>query len=249
MSRLVSVVFALTFACAAAIASADEAIPQVTFPTLPTEAKSAAELVPSGWVVEKEVPGDLNADGVSDVTLLLRMTDPANVIENDGMGAQRLDTNPRLLVVAFADGSGALSLALADHDLVPRHTNPVMEDPLGDVVVARGTLQVSLGSWMSAGGWSTSSRTLTFRHQDGCFRLIGYDATEVQRNTGKLSKLSVNYLTSKAQRSWGSIDEDDTNETWESFERGELPCLGEVGDGLDFSPGLPPHPDGEPLAP
>jgi hypothetical protein len=229
---------ALALAFGPASASADDAIPEVSFPTLPARAQAAADLVPTGWSVEKEARGDLNRDGRPDVVLLLRMTDPANVVSNEGFGAQRLDTNPRLLVVAFADAeTDALSLALADHTLIPRHTDPLMEDPFHDVSLVRGTLQLSLGSFMSAGSWSVTNVKFTFRHQDGCFRLIGYDATDYQRNTEELSKLSVNYLTRKVQRSSGSSD-DAMNETWRSFEVRELPCLEAVGDGLEFQPDL-----------
>ncbi|MGH0031101.1 MAG: hypothetical protein ACQGVC_15000 [Myxococcota bacterium] len=211
------------------------------YPTLPDRAASAAELVPEGWVVEEEIAGDLNADGSDDVTLVLRMNDPKNVVENEDLGADRLDTNPRMLVVAFADPEAeGLALALADHTLIPRHTDPVMEDPFGGVEVSRGSLRVLVGLWMSAGGWSTTNTKLTFRHQDGCFRLIGYDGTEMQRNTGRLSQVSVNYLTRKAQRKWGYSDEA-MNETWEEVPEAKLPCLEEVGDALEFTPGLAPR--------
>jgi hypothetical protein len=190
--------------------------------------------------VEKETRSDLNGDGVPDLMLLLHMTEPGNVIAGDGLGARQLDTNPRLLVVAFADkATDALSLALANHTLIPRHTDPLMEDPLGDVSVVRGTLQVSLGRWMSAGGWSMSHSKFTFRYQDGCFKLIGYDTTDVQRNTGKMSEISVNYLTKKAKRSWGYSD-DAMNESWKTVQVADLLCLEAVGDGLEFAPGLEP---------
>jgi hypothetical protein len=238
MGRVATLVLPLALASAA---SADVTIPQVSYPTLPARAQATTDLVPTGWKVEKEARGDLSGDGVPDVVLLLRMTDPANVIANEGFGASQLDTNPRLLVIAFAEGkTDALSLALADHTLIPRHTDPVMDDPLQDVSLVRRTLQVSLGVFMSAGGWSVSNVKLTFRHQDGCFRLIGYDATEYERNSGKLSKLSVNYGTRKLQRSWGY---DAMNETGRSFEVRELPCLEAVGDGLAFQPDLGPDPD------
>jgi hypothetical protein len=243
MCRVARLVLPLALASAAAPASADVATPGVSFPTIPARAQATADLVPTGWNVEKEARGDLSGDGLPDVALVLRMAEPANVISNEGLGADRLDTNPRLLVVAFADAqTDALSLALADHSLIPRHTDPLMEDPFHGVSIVRGTLQVSLGTSMSAGGWSVSNAKLTFRHQDGCFRLIGYDATDYQRNSGKLSKLSVNYLTRKVERSWGYTD-DAMNETRRSFEVRDLPCLEAVGNGLEFQPGLGSDPD------
>jgi hypothetical protein len=236
MSRLVEfLVLAAALAATAAQASSGGAIPRAVFPTLPAEAQSAPDLVPNGWAVEEEARGDLNGDGVPDLLLLLRDTKPENVIAGDGQGAGPFDTNPRLLAVAFADeATNTLSLALANHSLIPRHTDPLMEDPLGDVSIVRGTLQVSLGVWVSAGSWTTSNRKLTFRHQDGCFKLIGYDAMDFQRNTGKMSKVSVNYLTKKANRSWGYAD-DAMNDFSTSAEAADLLCLEAVGDGLDFA--------------
>lgn len=77
----------------------------------------------------RQSQGDLNGDGVSDLLLVLRMNDPKNVVKNDGLGPDELDTNPRMLVVAFADNSKKYRLVVADHTLIPRHTNPRPSGP------------------------------------------------------------------------------------------------------------------------
>src|SRR6185369_2186716 len=146
-------------------------------------------------------------------------------------------TNPRMLVVAFADkATKNYSLALVNHTLIPRLTNPFMDDPLEDAAIVKGTVQVSLTFWMSAGTWFTSQTKLTFRYQDGCFKLIGYDSTGTHRNSGETSTVSVNYLTKKAKTSKGSVENDRENVSWKTIRTPGLLCLDAVGDGLDFKP-------------
>ena len=238
MSPFVSLLLSCLFLLTAVPAEADETeAPPVVFPAIPAQAQTQAGLVPKGWTVETESRGDLNGDGAPDLLLVLHMTDPRNVITNDGLGSSEIDTNPRMLVVAFADkAANKYSLALANHTLIPRHTNPLMDDPLESAAIVKGTAQVSLGFWMSAGTWFTSQTKLTFRYQDGCFKLIGYDSTETKRNTGEMSTVSINYLSRKVKITKGNIEDDRGKVSWKTVRAPSLLCLDAVGDGLDFKP-------------
>jgi hypothetical protein len=238
MSRSVVLALVCLLASTAVRASSDDdSAPPVAFPTLPAQAQTKAGFVPKGWVVEKESSGDLNGDGVPDWMLVLQMSDPKNVIKNSGLGPDELDTNPRMLVVAFADKStNKVSLALANHTLIPRLTHPTMEDPLENAAIVKGTVQVSISFFMTAGSWYTTQNKFMFRYQDGCFKLIGYDSTEIKRNTGEMSTVSVNYLTKKAKITKGNVENDDTKVSWKTVRTPSLLCLDAVGDGLDFSP-------------
>ncbi|HKV12347.1 MAG TPA: hypothetical protein VJ725_29650 [Thermoanaerobaculia bacterium] len=237
MNRLVVLFLAFLLLPTAVRASSEDSVPPVAFPTIPAQAPAKAGFVPKRWVVEKEGRGDLNGDGVPDLMLLLHMTDPKNVMENDGLGPDQLDTNPRMLVVAFADKAASkYSLALSNHTLIPRHTIPVMDDPLEGVAIVKGTLQVSLTSFMSAGSWYTSQTKFTFRYQDGCFKLIGYDSMEAKRNTGEMSTVSINYLTRKMKTAKGNLGTDKEEVSWKTIRTPKLLCLDAVGDGLEFSP-------------
>lgn len=236
MNRLAESLVCLLLLFTAARAGSDEA-PSVVFPAIPAQAQTQSDLVPKGWTVEMESRGDLNGDGVPDLMLVLHMVNPVNVITNDGFGTSELDTNPRMLVVAFAEkATSRYSLALVNHTLIPRHTNPSMDDPLEDAAIVKGTVHVSLGFWMSAGSWFTSQTELTFRYQDGCFKLIGYDSTGTQRNSGETSTVSINYLTRKAKITKGNIENDRQDVSWKTVRIPSLPCLDAVGDGLDFDP-------------
>lgn len=213
--------------------------PPVRYPALPAHGGDAAAFVPPGWTLESRQRGDLDGDGRDDLLLVLKMADPANVVDNGGFGPDRFDTNPRMLAVAFADGAG-YRLALSDHALIPRAEFPNMEDYLdgGQPRIARGGFSVNLHQFSSAGSWSASETTFLFRHQQGCFRLIGYDVRDVHRGSGEVRELSVNYLTGKAKLSEGSIEDSALRTRWRQLPRQPLRCLERIGDGLAFDPGV-----------
>lgn len=227
--------------CLGSSASAQNFERPVTYSAIPAEARDAAGFVPRDWLLEIEKEGDLNRDGAPDLLLVLRMNDPKNVVKDE---YRELDTNPRMLVVAFADqAKKAYSLALADHTLITRHTNPNMDPPFDEgAAIVNGTLQISLGLFMNAGGWHTSNNKFTFRYQDGCFKLIGYDSTVLKRNTGETQSVSINYLTKKAKIGKGSAESDQEKVSWKSLSSPKLLCLGAVGDGLDFESEYRPFP-------
>lgn len=223
-----------------AAASDGRALPKVEYPALPAEAGNAQGFVPNGWSMEHSARGDLDRDGRDDLLLVLRMRDPRNILRNDGLGTDELDTNPRLLVVAFREGA-RYRRVLQDHTLIPRHDDPVADDYLAEdpVAIVRGTARIRLHFWRSAGGWGTWNRRFTFRWQDGCFRLVGFDHDQLQRNSGFTERTSINYLTRRATVEEGSIEHDDVQTRSLDLPRAPLQCLAEVGSGMDFEPALP----------
>jgi len=215
--------------------------PTVDYPSLIDHSATAEGFVPKGWSLEIQARGDLNGDGRDDLALVLRDHDPRNIIDNtDGLGPPRFDTNPRILAVAFGEGDG-YRLALANHTLIPRPDNPVLDDVLsenGGVSIQRDTLRVRLHLFASAGGWTTALSTFTFRFQNDRFELIGYDRSEVQRNTGGTMAISVNYSTGRMSRTTGSIAHDRSKTSWRRLPKRPLLTLEQIGDGLDFDPTL-----------
>src|SRR5262245_18638321 len=84
-----------------AAAARELQIPEAVYPGLPQRAASADGFVPAGWKLETQVSGDLNRDGIADLVLVLRENNPKNVIEHENLGENPLDTNPRILAIAF----------------------------------------------------------------------------------------------------------------------------------------------------
>ena len=79
------------------------------------------------------------------------------------------------------------------------------------------------------------STVFTFRWQHGALRLIGYDYTNVQRNSGKMDTLSINYLTRRINIAQGSVS-DDLKTRWSTIASQTLLTIDDVGDGLEFDP-------------
>jgi hypothetical protein len=224
-------------------AAQDLAIPEVVYPSLPKQAQTAEGFVPLGWVLEVQASGDLNQDGNADLILVLRQNNPANVIEDfEGLGEKPFDTNPRILAIAFRDGpSGKFSVQLQNHTLIPRRTEPAAADPFDKeigIAIARGSFQVRLDWFMSAGGWGTFNTTYTFRHRSGRFELIGYDRFTTHRGSGDTASLSINYLTRKVKRTTGHISRDNDKVHWQTLPQKPAPTLESIGDGLSFEPKL-----------
>lgn len=224
------------FACLPAAAQ-DLAIPDVQYPKLAKEAADAAGFVLAGWKIEIQHKGDLNADGADDLLMVLRRDDPANVLKNEGLGENPLDTNPRILAAAFAVGK-TYRLALENHTLIPRHINPTLEDALsdGDVTIDRGSILVQMKFFANAGSWEMFNASYRLRYRNGRFGLIGYDRVSVHRASGEVNEISINYLTYTVERAKGTIESDEKTVTKTKLKPAPVPALEKIGDGLEFNP-------------
>jgi hypothetical protein len=167
--------------------------------------------VPEGWKVDATAFGDLTGDGVSDFAMVVRQDDPKQVIRNDRLGAEQIDTNPRRLLIFAGSATGFKQIAASDRMIPPAGDvdNVCLVDPLedGGVLIKAGVLSVNLHYWQSCGGWGTASNTYKFRREGARFRLIGFDRTEFMRNSGEGDELSVNFLTSRKSTTPFAIDD------------------------------------------
>ena len=224
-------------AAVAAVQSPGEAeVPPVAYPTIAREARDAGHFVPAGWKLQALATGDLNGDKLADAALVLRMDDPRNLVSSDWDAARKYDSNPYLLVVAFARPGGGFALAASDHKLIPRLENQNQDEPFDEVAIVNGTLRVKMHLFMSAGGWQMGGSAYTFRWQDGGFKLVGFDRDSVMRNSGETEEVSINYLTGRKQVKSGNIGTDKQRTRWMAHRRARLLDLGDVGDGLMFDP-------------
>jgi hypothetical protein len=223
---------------ASGAAAQDFVIPPVSYPPLPAAATTAQGFVPKGWPIEAQASGDLDGDSRADLALVLRSEDPANVIR-ETMCEERFDTNPRILALLLARPDGGYRVAVQNHTLISRRENPCEVDSFSDpgqIAIERGTLRIDLERMMSAGGWDSGNATFKWRWRDDSLRLIGFDYSNVKRNTGALTVISINYLTGRAKISTGNIGTDRDKVRWKALRNRRAPTIGEMGDGLMFDP-------------
>lgn len=207
-------------------------------PPLPESAATEQAFVPKGWRIEARASGDLDGDRKPDSALVLRSTDPANVLV-ESMCEERLDTNPRMVAVLLAKPGGGYRLAGHSHELIPRRDNACQVDPFSDpgqIAIEAGTLRIDLERMMSAGGWDMGTTTFKWRLRGGAVRLAGFDYSNVRRNTGAMTLVSINYLTGRVKISTGNIGEDSEKVRWTRLHGRRIPTLVDIGDGLMFDP-------------
>ena len=182
-------------------------------PALPEQGASAAAFVPAGWRLEQAVQGDISRDGVPDLAFVLRATDPDKIIRREGFPT-----------------------AAQNHAIFPERDADMlnMDDPFDQgLSMKNGMLTLEFNLFMSMGGGSTGPYQFHFRQQDGAVRLIGYDHTNVERMSGEMTAVSVNFLTGRRTDTSGRIDTD-KEETVAS--RTTVPALplDQIGDGFAF---------------
>nr|WP_223963571.1 hypothetical protein [Burkholderia diffusa] len=212
-------------------------VPAVVYPQLVKRANGPEGFVPPGWDVELLLRGDLTGAKREDLVMVLRQNDPRNIVTHDGMCENPLDTNPRILAVAFSRPDGSYALALENHTLIPRRESPCLDDVLheGNVSIDRGSLNLTLHRFASAGTWKMGDSTYTFRWQNQRFELIGYDEMSIMRNSGEISEVSVNFMTHKAKLSSGNVSEDHPKKVrWVKFDSPRRWTPDEVGEDPRF---------------
>ena len=162
-----------------------------------SDLRALADWQPKGWNLLAQAEGDLNADKIPDVVLVVEETDPKKIIKNEGMGPPMLDQNPRRIMVLIREGDLYRNSGQSDLLIPSKNPSPCRDDPFAEVEVKGGLLKLTESFFASCGTWSSSRTTYTFRLEAGRMRLIGEDSDEFMRNSGEKTLSSTNYLTGK----------------------------------------------------
>jgi len=215
-------------------------------PVLPTRAASVAGFVPPGWVIEQQLSGNFNRDGRADVLVLLRMaptTATPDLAGTNGVagipgdsGAARSST-PRVLAVLLGARNG-YELSASNGRLVPQVDLVSQDDPMadGELSVRPGGFDIKFGLTAGVGSYLGAAVHYRFRHQNGCFRLIGYDRLETHRATLATQDLSVNFLTGAVKYTTGNAQSDVTQVRRERLAVNPRRCLQDLDSAVDFKP-------------
>lgn len=185
--------------------------------------KEFQNYIPEGWVLDTALSGDLNKDQQADVVLVLRNTDPSNLKNNEGLGMDQLDLNPRRLLIFFKKGTGYTKELASDVFLpsINDDESTCLADPFseGGIEISRGLLKIRLHYWLSCGSWYVTDYDYTFRYQNKKFELIGLDVSSFHRASGASSITSYNFSTRKKQTITGMNEFEETEdkrvEKWE----------------------------------
>ncbi|MFZ6874090.1 hypothetical protein ACO0LF_18690 [Undibacterium sp. Di27W] len=147
---------------------------------MPATAPALRDFVPQGWMIESQVSGDLNGDGMADITAVL--------VENKSA----TDDRQRGLIVLQANAGKGYSLLGSNGKLLQCQGCGGVKDGV-NVAIKNGVLVVSQYS----GSREYSVYTWRFRLDAASQRLqmIGIDEEDADGMVGKGSTVSTNLLT------------------------------------------------------
>lgn len=123
-------------------------------------------------VTERQTDGDLNGDGRADKVLVLQQQDAAHWQDNPGLGAPRLNLNPRTLLVLWNTPLSRKRCAIplccrvrtgADIAVAGRPFDD------GGISIRKQVLVVDLHYWLSCGSYGVNHMQYKFRHQQGAW--------------------------------------------------------------------------------
>jgi hypothetical protein len=231
-------------ACFASVRSAKaDCFPRVTIPTVPETAATPQGFVPPGWRMQELASQNLNGDGAPDYIFVLREMDQKNIViipATEACGgvahAPRVDTNPYLLVVAFANpGGNGYRRVLQNATFIPRAAPMDTSPSFSRIFVRNGSFAVELNY---LGTSTTTNLAYTFRYQNNRFELIGYDEDRVERGSGEEDDTSANLSTGRVQVSTGNVFNDEfkhaRKSTWTTLKAPKTPSIEEIGEADNY---------------
>ena len=202
----------------------------------PEKAKNINGFVPKGWKTVLSVKGDLNNDKLEDVAIIIEKTDKANIVKNENLGSEYLNLNPRILLVLFKQKNGSYILVSKNDKGFIKSAgdkeNPALMDTLDNISIKNNILKIKLNYFLSAGSWSVTQNTYTFRFQNQKLELIGFDNNSYMRNSGNQEEFSINFSTNKVKiTTGGNMFDEKANkpkEEWKTIKANKKYVLDEM---------------------
>jgi hypothetical protein len=150
--------------------------------------KNPNDFLPKGFVIFEKINGDLNKDGIEDCVLIIKGTDPKQIITDEERG--KLDRNRRGIIVLF-DKKDHFELVVKNENCFSSENEDggVYAAPELSVEIKKGNLYINYAHGRYG------HQQYNFRYQKSDFELIGYESSSggavIDRET------SINFLTKK----------------------------------------------------
>jgi hypothetical protein len=164
--------------------------------------KKWGRFAPSGWRVVMAKTGNVLGPKSDDALVVVEEENPAKIVSNDGLGMDKLNTNPRALLLLAAKGKD-YAVARRFDGFLPSEGNPespCLADPLLEgpgIEIKNQVVTISLHYWYSCGSWYVNRNDYKFRSEKNSLRLIGMESWSVHRASGMGDTTSINFLTGR----------------------------------------------------
>lgn len=149
---------------------------------------SLQKFVPNNWEILAQAEGDLNKDGKKDIALIIQ---PKNKNQHN-----------RKLLVLFQKGQQLqLKLSRQIPNWTYRSEELCIEDALDDssLTIKNQRLDVLFNTMSSCSNTYGLIYTYGFKLKNNQFHLIGFDAYDLDKISGKQKEISLNFLSNKAK--------------------------------------------------
>ncbi len=157
------------------------------------------DMVPKNWILVYYTLGDINHDGKDDAIMVVENTDPTYLKRNRVIGPKILNMNPRKMMVLFQTATGYKEVLNVANGFPTEHDfqKPCLADPLveaGEINIKNGLVKVALNYKLKCSGYHTTKHTFKFRYENTRFRLVGFDAMQLERISGDATEHSFDYV-------------------------------------------------------
>lgn len=171
-------------------------------PQLAKEGRTIEEVVPNGWNVESAT-GDLNKDGIEDLVLLVRPSDPTYIkTRDDGF---EYNFSPLSLAVYLGSPSGVYKRFKVWYDTIGGREDEERDITNEVSITPKGAIDIRVSYSSNIGTDETGSITYRYRFQSGDFYLIGEESTWGNRLAAEWERTSINYLAGQKQVTSGDL--------------------------------------------